>query len=386
MKIFLTSIFAQTLVTVYILYHAWHALPPKKGWRIALIGLIAVEEALFFLGYFFHQYLDTGLMNLIQIVCGSWFIASIYLAGFLLIIDALRLINHYFPFFPKWVSARYSQVKLSLFVLLVAIVTTFLFLGYRSYLNPRVNHQTIHIAKKGGGKRQSVRIAFAADIHAGYVVDRAQLKRYVDLINEQQCDMIILGGDMIDHDLHPLNQQDMGAEFRRLKAPLGVYAILGNHEYRFNTDKKIEWLREAGLTVLRDSIIMPDFSFYVIGRDDKKNPNRKTLGYLLEGLDTSKPILVANHQPTNIVESIRNQVDMEMMGHVHDGQIWPYNYVMRWYWAGFSNGYLRKGDTHLFITSGLGLSGPPFRIFTDSEVVVFDIIFDGGAQPHAETK
>lgn len=378
MKIFLTSIFAQTLLTIYIIYRVWYALPSHRAWKISIISFIVLEELLFFTGYFFHSSLNTNFFGIVQVVCGTWFIASIYFGGFLLGIDSLRLINHYFPFYPRWVTKHYERVKQSLFFFLLLLVSVFLCCGYYNYLHPKVNHQTIHIAKKAG-KMQSIRIAFAADMHTGYVVDSLQLRRYVDLINEQHCDMIVLGGDMIDHDLHPLNRQHMDREFRRLKAPLGVYAVLGNHEYRFNVDKKIEWLQKAGMTVLRDSVVMPGFAFYLVGRDDKRNLERKTLNYLLEGLDRNKPIIVANHQPTNISESIRHRIDFEMMGHVHDGQIWPYNYVMKWYWDGFSNGYRKKGDTQFFITSGLGLSGPPFRVFTHSEVVVFDIRF--GSKP-----
>jgi len=379
MKIFLTSIFAQTLVTVYILYRAWYAFAPIKTWRSVLISAIIIEELLFFSAYFFHQRMSSELLSFIQIVCGTWFIASIYLAGFLLIVDFARLINHYFPFYPKWVKTYYDRVKLSLLLFFIFLVSFFLYSGYRSYQHPKVKHQTIHIAKKAGGGMHSLRIAFASDIHSGYVIERSQLRKYVDLINEQHCDMIVLGGDLIDYDLHILNQQGMANELRRLQAPLGVYTILGNHEYRFNTEKKIEWMKKAGLTVLRDSVVMPRFAFYLVGRDDKKNVGRDALGYLLEGLDKSKPIIVANHQPTNLWESVRNGVDFEMMGHVHDGQIWPHNWVMKWYWDGYSKGYRKMGNTQFFITSGLGLSGPPYRIFTDSELLVFDIVFGAEA-------
>ncbi len=374
MKIFLTSIFAQTFLTGYVLYHVWHALPPKKTWRIPAAALIIVEVLLFFCGYFFHKHLNDGFLYFLQIVCGTWFIASIYFSMFLLLLDGLRFLQGLFHWFPGWIIRNYRQVKLALFFIILGMVAFFLDCGYRNYRHPKVKEQPIEISKKAG-RMESVRIAFAADIHAGYIVDRVQLKKYVDFINAQQCDLVMLGGDMIDYDLHPLEKQDMSSEFRRLQAPLGVYAVLGNHEYRFNTEKKIEWLRQAGITVLRDSVAMPGLSFYLIGRDDFKNPERKTLAYLLTGLDTSRPVIVADHQPFNIGESIMNQVDLLMMGHVHNGQIWPYNYVMDWYWDGFAEGYARRGNTQMYVSSGLGLSGPPFRVFTDSEVVVFEIHF-----------
>ncbi len=374
MKVFLTSILAQVFLTGYILYHVWYVLPAKKKYRIPVVGLILLEVLLSFFAYFFHKHLNDDLLHYSQIICGTWFIASIYFSLFLIILDIICILNYFFSFFPSWVKVYYKQIKYALSVFFIILVTFFLICGYDSYLHPKVKHQTIHISKKAG-KISSVRIAFASDIHAGIVVDRSQVKRYVDLINAQKCDIIILGGDMIDYDLHILNKQDVAQEFCRLKAPLGVYAILGNHEYRFNREKKIEWLRSAGLTILQDSVVMPEMSFYLIGRDDKKNKNRKSLSYLVTGLDKSKPIIVADHQPTNIMENVMNETDFVMMGHVHNGQIWPYNHFLQWYWDGFSEGYGKKGNTQTYISSGLGLSGPPFRVFTDSEIIVFEIIF-----------
>ena len=375
MKIFLTLILAQIFLTVYVLYHVWHALSLKRSWRTPIVGLLIVEIILLLCGHFFYEKLNDKLLSFMLLVCGTWFIASIYFSAISFLLDIARTVNHFRPFFPHWIRKHYNGTKLTLFFFSILFVGSLLCYGYCHYSHPKITHQQIHIPKKAGGGRQSVRIAFAADIHIGYIVDRSQLSRYVDLINAQNCDIIMFGGDMIDYDLHFLNVQDMAAEFRRLQAPLGVYAILGNHEYRFDVTKKIAWLEHAGVTILRDSVLMPDLSFYLVGRDDKRNSNRKSLNYLLTGLDKDKPIIVANHQPTNIVESVMNQVDLEMIGHTHDGQIWPYNHIVKRHWDGYSYGYRKKGDSQFYISSGLGLSGPPFRIFTDSELVVFEILF-----------
>ncbi len=374
MKIFLTSIFAQTILTGYIFYHAWHAVPSGKTWRLPLVGLFVVEILLFFTGFFFHKVLDDKFLYFLQMVCGTWFIAAVYLSMCLFVMDILRIINHFFPFFPKYIRTYYRQIKIFLFFFFPSLVIFFLSCGFYSFNHPKVKYQTIEIHKKAG-KLEKFRIAFATDIHAGYIVDKNQLHKYIDLINAQHCDLIMLGGDMIDYDLHILNMEDMASEFRRLHAPQGVYAVLGNHERRFDTEKKVEWLRSAGLTVLKDTVIMPELSFYLIGRDDKKNEDRRSLSYLTTGLDRSKPIIVIDHQPASLGENLMNQVDFTAHGHVHNGQIWPYNYAMYWFWNGFSEGYHRLGKTQMYISSGLGLSGPPFRVFTDSEVIVFELVF-----------
>ena len=374
MKIFLASLWIQILLAIYILLHVWCALPPQKKWRLPVAGFIITYLLLLFCGRFFYEHWNDAVFDLVNAICGVWFIASLYCGMLLVIWDACLVTNFFRPIFPPWIKTYSPRFKLGLFFSMIALVVVFLSAGYYNYSHPKVNHQSIHIPKSAG-RMQSIRIAFATDIHAGYVVNRNQVSKYVDFINAQQCDIIILGGDIIDYDLYPLNKQEMTREFQRLQAPLGVYAVMGNHEYRFDAQKKIAWLNQAGITLLKDSVIMPQYAFYLVGRDDKKSPGRRSLNYLLAGLDKSKPIIVASHQPTNIMESVMNDVDFEMMGHVHNGQIWPNNIRERWNWDGYSHGYHKRGDTQFYISSGLGVSGPPFRVFTDSEVVVFEISF-----------
>ncbi len=376
MKIFLTSAIAQILLTTYIFYRGYKVLPNKKAWTIPFLSLGCLELLLYTSAYFLYKTMPDEILYFIQMVCGSWFIASLYLFMMITFLDLLRLIDHYFPFFPSFVRNNKTKVRYTSFVICILLIPIILSIGYYSFSHPVVENIEIHIPKNAGNMKK-VRIAFASDIHLGDIINKKEARRYVDLINEQHCDLVILGGDQIDYDLHSIIKNKLEEEFRQLHAPLGVYAILGNHEYRMNLDKKIEWMKSAGMTVLQDSSVMPKLSFYLVGRDDATNHARKPLNYLLTGLDKSKPIIVADHQPVNIYEEVRNDTDLAIFGHVHDGQIWPHNYTVKLFWNGFSKGLRKIGNTNLFITSGLGLSGPPYRIGTHSEIIVFDIYFNG---------
>jgi predicted MPP superfamily phosphohydrolase len=375
MKAFLTSIIVQLLLMAYVFYHLWLAVPAEKKWRRTVVCALSVLLTVYLTGFFFHHRLSDGLLHVLLALYDVWYVAVIYIALLLSVIDVVWVAGRWIPFCPRWVKAHRAKVKPILLGGIVAIVAFFLLSGYHAFLYPKVKHQTIRIAKPAG-KMRSVRIALATDIHAGYVVTCDHLKRFVDLINAQQCDLILLGGDMIDYDLHILNTQRMDAEFSRLKAPLGVYAILGNHEHRFNTAQKRAWLERCGMTVLQDSVAMPKLAFYLIGRDDKRNRQRKSLDDLMTGLDRTKPLIVADHQPFSTGEALMHNVDLMLSGHTHNGQIWPNNIVTDLLFDGFGEGHETRGGTQFYTSSGLGVSGPPFRVFTDSEIVVFELIFE----------
>lgn len=101
---------------------------------------------------------------------------------------------------------------------------------------------------------------------------------------------------------------------KQLKAPLGVYVVYGNHEYRANRIAKYRWLKKTGATLLIDSVTRPDSSFYLIGRDDHINKKRKPLHALMAGIDTTKPIIVLDHQPWSFAEMTMNGVDLGLHG------------------------------------------------------------------------
>lgn len=196
----------------------------------------------------------------------------------------------------------------------------------------------------------------------------------------QKPDLILLVGDIIDYDVRSVKMQNMQEEFHRLKAPLGVYASTGNHEYIRLKDEeheaKIKWLsEEAGLTVLRDKGVMVDSMLYIVGREDDKCENRKPLAQIMKDVDKNYPVIVMNHEPHNLNEEVENGADIALYGHTHNGQIFPNNILIKFlYELGY--GYEKRENTHIYVSSGLGLAGPQYRIGTKSEIAVLNVKFD----------
>ena len=214
------------------------------------------------------------------------------------------------------------------------------------------------------------------DLHLGWMIDRYHTERFVNLIMAQQPDLILFVGDIFDSQIEPVLQQRMDEELRRLHAPLGVYTCTGNHEYRHDSEEKIRLLNDVGIKVLRDSAVLVDSAFYVVGREDIVIAHRKTTEELLnhQQVDRSKPVIVLNHTPNNLSEEADAGADIALYGHTHHGQAFPGNIATEIIFE-VAHGYKKKGDTHVYVTSGISLVGPQYRIGTVSEMVMLTVRF-----------
>ncbi|MBP5277494.1 MAG: metallophosphoesterase, partial [Prevotella sp.] len=215
---------------------------------------------------------------------------------------------------------------------------------------------------------RKMKVVMLSDLHLGYHNRRSELAKWVDKINEEKADLILVAGDIIDKNMQPLEEQEMEKEFLRLNAP--VVACLGNHEYYGGESNALLFYQKADITLLRDSVItMGDLC--IIGRDDRSHP-RKALGELMNGVDRTKYLIVLDHQPFQLEEAEQNGIDFQLSGHTHHGQVWPISWITeRIYECAF--GEWQRGNTRYYVTSGMGIWGGKFRIGTRSEYVVAEI-------------
>ena len=378
MNVFLQSIFGQLVFSAYILWRGHQALPQKKSWQIPFVLIFVLEIASFFTGYLFYDYLSDEVFLPLMLICNTWYIASMYLTIILLILEFFRLINKRWAWYPMYVNLYWEKTKIFLFFFLTFGIAGLMIFGYRNVRYPTVQHAYITIPKNVAG-RDSLTIVIAGDWHIGEMIRKKTVQYAVDLCNQQNADMIVIPGDIIDYESRFAEKQHIEDDLRQLKAPLGVFMTLGNHEYRANRFAKLRWIEKAGITLLVDSVYTPpDSSFYLIGRDDFTNRrNRASIHTLMQQVDTLKPVILLDHQPNRLNEIAMNQIDLALHGHTHNGQVWPYSLFLHLVYE-CPYGYYRKGNTQFFITSGVGCAGPPYRIGTHSEIVVLHIRVKGG--------
>jgi predicted MPP superfamily phosphohydrolase len=258
----------------------------------------------------------------------------------------------------------------------IGVLTVFFFIfSYGSYnaWTPIVRTYEITVNKKSPMK--DVKIFMASDLHLGSVVGVNHLKRLVHLANVEKPDLVLLAGDIINDNIDPFLQKNMGKMLAEIKAPLGIYAVLGNHDYYGGDSINLKAeLNKRGITVLMDEYVNINDSFYLVGRKEHTDPGRKFLQEYLQGLDKNKPIIMMDHQPKDLKEAEENGVDLLLSGHTHRGQLAPANFLTN---AIFENdwGHLAKGNFHSLVSSGFGLWGPPLRIGSQAEVLVIDVRF-----------
>jgi predicted MPP superfamily phosphohydrolase len=373
-KVFFQSVIIQFLFTSLICWRGYQAIPAKRAWRIPYLSLFAGELMLFLTGFFFHSLLPDRLMIAILHVCNTWYVASLYITLSIGILELLRLSDRFFPWFPRWITGHWKQTKAVSFVCITVGVFLLMVHAYHRVTDPCVTHVHITIPKHVEG-RDSLTLVMMSDLHIGEIIGKKMVRKNVALSNAQHPDMVVLAGDIMDYESRFAEMEHIEEDLQQLDAPLGVYAVYGNHEYRANRMAKRRWLSKTGATLLVDSVAIPDSLFYLVGRDDYINKKRKPLHVLVKDLDTSKPVIVLDHQPWHLTELAMNHADLGLHGHTHNGQLWPYPLLMKLIYE-CPYGYYRKGPTQYYVSSGIGVAGQPYRVGTVSELVVLHILFE----------
>ena len=210
-----------------------------------------------------------------------------------------------------------------------------------------------------------------SDLHLGYTISTRELRQWVELINAEKPDLVLIGGDLIDNDLRPVTKASLDKELQKINAPLGIYAVPGNHEFISGIRESEAFYQKAGIPLLRDSVVNLE-NITLIGRDDYTNRYRKNIDELVKNGDSSKFTILLDHQPQNLNDAERANIDFQFSGHTHRGQIFPLSLLVDKMYE-LSHGYLKKGNTHYFVSSGLGIWGGKFRIGTNSDYLVMDI-------------
>jgi len=250
--------------------------------------------------------------------------------------------------------------------------------GYLNTRSPVVKKLNISIDKKAGDLK-SLKIAVASDIHMGTIIARRSVERIVNRINSIGADIVLLPGDVVDEDIGPVIKRNLGEFLRNIRSKYGVYAVTGNHEYIGGAEAACKYLEEHGIVELRDRYVKIADSFYVVGREDRASKGfagilRKPLAVLMEGIDKSLPVILMDHQPVHLEEAERSGVDLQLSGHTHHGQLWPFNFITKKIYE-VSMGYKKKGNTHIYVSCGVGTWGPPLRTGNRPEIVEINIKF-----------
>ncbi len=299
----------------------------------------------------------------------------LYLLLFAFFVDIVRVFQYFIHFIPESLTTGILSGKM-LFNYGISIAGIVTLGGSVNALNPIVNEFNISIDKRDA-KRNSLKVVLATDVHLGVMLGRNHAQKLVTQINEQNPDIVIFGGDLVDHNPNPVMKFDIGSFFDKINAPLGVYAITGNHEFMGKPEVTINYFKKHGITFIRDSVFTIEGAVQIIGRDDKDKTQmtgekRKSIETILQGNRQNLPLLLVDHQPVEYNKAQELGIDLMMSGHTHKGQLWPLSFITKRVYENHF-GLMQKGKTIFYTSSGYGTWGPPVRTGNRPELVVFNI-------------
>ncbi|MDR2963839.1 MAG: metallophosphoesterase [Bacteroidales bacterium] len=357
-------------VHFYVYQRLCLALAPSVGAK-RMIAIAIVLLALAFVGgMILERSYSSNVSELVYKIGVSWLPFLLYGLLAIVAIDIVRLLNYFFHFLP---SISVQTTRIMAFVVF-ACIFVIVALGHRNAINTRIVQLPLRIHKSVSGEK-NVRIALVTDIHFGAIINQAWEEKLVTLLQAQKPDVILFCGDMVDGDIAPVLRHNIGSHLQTLTPPLGLYAVFGNHEYIGGIEHVREYFKKINLPVLTDTVLTLANGMQIVGRNDRSSRMQRPLDSVMLNIDHTKPIVVLNHQPYDLNEAVAQGVDLHLSGHTHHGQLFPFNFITQALFE-LSWGYLQKGDSHLYVSSGFGTWGPNVRVGNHPEIVLFDIEFD----------
>lgn len=308
--------------------------------------------------------------NFLTVAGSFWLGAMLYSVLALIFIDLLRVINHYFNVSPQFIDNNPVTAGRILFIcvfLLVSVVITF---GFYSARNIKITQIDISLEKLSA-KHNSLNIVQISDVHLGTIIHKERLIEIIEKANALNPDLVMITGDLVDENVEKL--EDMVEPLSRIKSRLGVYAVTGNHEFYAGVDKAVKFMEQAGVSVLRNRYVTIDSILNLVGLDymseeqqlGRKNP---PLEEIMKGMDKSLPTILMYHTPIRLKKAEAAGIDLQLSGHTHKGQLFPFNLITKLVYT-VDSGYARIGKMQIYVSNGVGTWGPPLRVGAPPEIV-----------------
>ncbi len=374
------AVMIYCLMAAYLGLRGWQAFGLQIYLPLYILILGAITLVLPVAAYLLDQGREARPIPQIIAYAGFYWTAFFLYAVLLMVaLDVIRILNRVsHQQLTRLLPSGFPTNLRSAVYLILITIAIMLTIGTMLARRPRITGYLLKVDKDVSRSRP-LRIALLSDIHYGSLVSTANLKILCSKVQAQEPDLILLAGDLIDNSLQLIMKTDFISQMASLQAPLGVFAVLGNHEL-VNADKQeiVNFYRGAGIKVLLDEIADIDGQLVLAGRNERQmefsgSLHRQTPYHLLNQVDQSKLVILMQHQPVDLDELDRAGVDIAVAGHTHRGQLFPLNLLNRRHFLQ-TRSYLRLNRLQSIISAGYGTWGPPIRLGSRSEIVIIDLI------------
>jgi len=353
------------------LYHRLKQVFVKKRSSVLFKSFFIAWVALYPLANMLHRYVDGSFFYYLVMVAEYYLPVMLYLFLFYLLIDLGLVILKKL----KIISLKLLETqkfKLILFGVIMLLVTIIMFKGIYNFNHTAIRQYTIEADKKSSHISQ-LKIAMAADFHLSDVTQKYFMHQFIEKINSIQPDIVLFVGDIVESDRPSTKMQYFEKQMQKIDSKYGVYAVEGNHDI-YRSNHSYDFIQNAHINLLQDTVITIDNSFQVIGRRDRHHRDRKTVVELLKNATDTLPVFLLDHQPYHLENAHQNGIDVQFSGHTHHGQLFPLNYITEMIYE-LSWGYQKINNTHFFVTCGVQGWGPQVKTGSRSEIMEVNINF-----------
>jgi len=343
--------------------------PPEKmrrSIRLAFILLVVLFPVSKLLGR--HDF--NSFSHLLNFVSSIWMGFALYFCILAIGSDLLRFLIRRLPFSPGFFPGeslfhrRFLAGCISLGVLAIG--------GYSLWeaRNIEVTRLEIPLRNLPAGM-DGISLVQISDVHYGMLNENGRLFKIVQQVNDLRPDMVVITGDLVDESV--AHMEEMAGPLSSLKTRLGVFAIMGNHEFFANVDRAMAIMRQAGVKVLRNEITILPGGLQILGIDDPIVLRRRgkpipDFDSLIARLDPEKPSILLYHQPIHFDKVASSGVGLQLSGHTHGPQLLPMR-PLAWLLFPRTRGLFQVGESHLYVSRGVGTGGPPMRYGSPPELV-----------------
>lgn len=343
---FLLFIFA---LTYYLSITINNILNNEKKQKHLLI-IITILQIVFFSLYI--------IKSKITKIISSYYMGYIfYFFWISLIIDIFLLITKKKINIKKNIKNNIKLIRILLPLLIVII-------GHFNALTIRTTKYEITTTKN----IEPTSIVLVSDIHLSYATKEKQIKNIVDKINNLNPDIVLITGDIFDGEYDLVdNLETIESHFKNIESRFGTYAILGNHDLMLDKENIEKFINNSNIILLEDTFIQLE-NITIIGRKETNDITRKDLSNLIQTIDKKNYTIVLDHEPDEIAKNIEENIDLQLSGHTHHGQIFPINFATNILFD-VDYGHKNIKNKDVIVTSGVGYWGPPMRVGSISEIV-----------------
>ena len=369
---FLCIIVVYLLINLWIVRWFWKALFGFGPVRLLVALFLCILTVLYPVSFFNR---GVSPLEIAMVRLGSFWLGVFFYTFLLVILADLVSLPGRWLMFGKRGGPR---LGMALIVLLISLG-----LGLAGWVNaawPELNE--VNITLKTDVPRNDLTLALISDVHLGRVITANRLQRALSLLIPCQPDALLFAGDILDDHLL-LDTETIRASLAQLAPRLGTWGIVGNHEYISGPiETSLAILESLGIHVLRDNWAAPGGEILLVGRDDYSRPRfgngeRLPLNDLLGNIpDQARalPSILLDHQPRQLEEAEAAGMDLQLSGHTHNAQLWPFNLLIKILYENGA-GLSQRGQTQYFVSVGVGTWGPPIRNNASPEVVLLRVHF-----------